>query len=490
MKKSPSACTHDLLQTVARAIDRYHMFTPGDAVLAGVSGGPDSVALLHILMRIAPRFSMSLGVAHLDHCLRGSESDRDARFVADLSHRLQLPFFSSRQDIVQYRRSWKLSTEEAARRARYAFFENIAVQHHFNKIALGHHADDNAELVLMYLLRGSGAAGLSGIPPVRDGRYVRPLIHLSRRRILDFLLENKIAYQTDSSNTDPRYARNRIRHHLIPMLQDDYNPNIVQTLNRTADIFRTEESWLESIADELFGRCLLRHAPGRLVLSVPELGKMPTAARRRVIRTAVFKIKGNLRRVGLVHVERLSTALLEDDSPAAGTFHLPGRIRVTRKGPELVIVRENTSLRQAAPGPAAPDFQYETAVSGRLNDPVELWIENIGCRLRFAALAAKDAGDWTGMPSDTAFFDMAKLRFPLMVRNVRKGDRFAPLGLGGTQKLKTFFINSKIPVGVRKRIPLLVSGSDIIWVAGHRISDVAKVSAASKNLLRVQLLLA
>ena len=314
MKKSPSACDHNLLQTVVRTIGRHGMFTPGDNILAGVSGGPDSVALVHILVRLAERFSLSIGIAHLNHCLRGRESDRDARFVAELAKRMRLPCYSARKDVERGRQARKLSPEEAARRARYEFFEETAARHRFDKIALGHHADDNAELVLMYLLRGSGPVGISGIPPMRDGRYVRPMMDLNRRRIIEFLSENSISYITDSSNTDTRYLRNRIRHQLIPLLRNDYNPDISGTLNRLADILRAEESWLAATVRELFDRCLLAEDPDRVILSVPELRKMAAAPRRRVIRMAILRVKGNLRRIGLVHVDRLAMEILDGGS--------------------------------------------------------------------------------------------------------------------------------------------------------------------------------
>lgn len=473
------------------------MFTPGDKVLAGVSGGPDSVALVHVLVRLAERFSLAIGIAHLNHCLRGGESDRDARFVAALAKQLGLPCYSIRKDVGRCRQAWKLSPEEAARRARYEFFEETAARQQFDKIALGHHADDNAELVLMYLLRGSGPVGISGIPPVRDGRYVRPMMDLSRRRIIEFLSQNSISYITDSSNTDTRYVRNRIRHQLIPLLRNDYNPDISRTLNRLAGILRAEEAWLAPTVRELFDRCLLAEGPNRVVLSVPELRKMTAAPRRRVIRAAILQVKGNLRRIGLDHVDRLALEILDGGGGAVRTAHLPDRIRATRTGPELCIVLENAPLRQTNAVPSAPLFHYQVAspmnsMDHPMNsmDHIDLWVEEIGRRLRFSVITAAETGDWAKAPPDTAFFDMSKIRFPLIVRSIRDGDRFTPLGLQGTQKLKAFFINNKVPIQARRRCPILVSREEIIWIAGHRIADSARVTASSKNLLRIQLLLA
>lgn len=484
MKRLPGGCGRDLLQTVLRTIRRHDLLAPGDAVLAGVSGGPDSVALLHLLLRLADRFPLTLGIAHLNHGLRGDASDRDARFVAELASALDLPLHADRRDVPRLRREWRLSTEEAARRARYEFFEETAVRHRYNKVALGHHADDNAELVLMNLLRGAGPVGLSGIPPAREGRYVRPLLDLNRPRLLRFLEENGIPWVTDASNADTAYTRNRIRQRLIPLLQREYNPDILPALNRLAGILRAEEAWLAPLVQELFDGCVLAEGADGVVLSVPGLRRLGEAPRRRVVRQAVLRVKGNLRRIGLQHVDRLALGLPEEASGSAETIHLPDRICAIRTSRELRILRMETPLRQAGPRPPSPAFAYP--VPG----PMELRIDEIGRRLRFSVVEASRARPWTDAGPDTAFLDMARLVFPLRVRNVREGDRFSPLGLQGTQKLKDFFINRKVPVGDRRRTPVVVSGDSIVWVAGHRIAESAKVTPSSEILLKVQLLLA
>ena len=484
MRKSPDGCGRDLLQAILRTIQRHNLFTPGDAVLAGVSGGPDSVALLHLLLRLAERFPLTLGIAHLNHGLRGDDSDRDARFVAELASTLNLPLHTDRRDVPHLRREWRLSTEEAARRARYEFFEETAVRHRFDKVALGHHADDNAELVLMNLLRGAGPLGLSGIPPAREGRYVRPLLDLNHAQILKFIKENNILYVTDASNADTAYTRNRIRQRLIPLLQREYNPDVLPALSRLAGIFRAEEAWLAPLVQDLFNGCVLTEGEDGVTLSVPELRRLAEAPRRRVVRQAILRVKGSLRRINLQHIDRLAMALPEEASGSAETIHLPDRICAIRTSRELRILRMETPLRQMGARVPSPAFSY--SVPG----PMELRIEEIGRRLRFSVVEASLACPWADADPDTAFLDMARLAFPLQVRNVREGDRFAPLGLQGTQKLKSFFINRKVPVGERKSTPVVVSGDAIVWVAGHRIAESAKITPSSEILLKVQLLLA
>jgi len=490
MKKSPFTYDHRLIQTVDKTIAQYGMLKPGDAVLVGVSGGPDSVALLYVLVRLAERWSFSIGVAHLNHGLRGDASDGDAQFVAELADTLHLPCHSARREVAAYRRIRKLSPEEAARNARYEFFEDTAVRHGYNKIALGHHADDSAELVLMYLLRGSGSAGITGIPPVRDGRYVRPMSKVSRKQLIAFLEKNGIGYRIDASNADLRFTRNRIRHRLIPVLRHDYNPRISQTLNRLADILRAEEKWLEPIIREMYERCRLKESEDHVVLSVPELEKIGLAPRRRIIRMAILGVKGDLRRIGLTHIDRLAVEIIEDASPRTRTIHLPDQIRVYRVEAELCIARESLPLRRMPLSPSPPAFNYQVPAAPNPQKPIELRIVEIDGRLRFSVVSANSAEDWGKACPAIAFFDMATIRFPLTVRNFKPGDRFTPLGCPGTQKLKAFFINNKIPVALRRRCPILLSEGKIIWVVGHRIAEDTKVTVSSKNLLKVQILFA
>ncbi len=334
-----------LLRTVRNTIARFGMFVPGDAVLIAVSGGPDSVTLAHVLHILAGEYSLRLAIAHLNHCLRNQESDRDAEFVTTFARRLDLPFYLERKDVRSFQRQYHLSPEEAARQVRYAFYEAVASQDGFNKIALGHHCDDNAELVLMNLLRGSGPLGLSGIAPVRNDKIVRPLIHLKRSEILDYASEKKIAYVTDTSNTDPAFRRNKIRHHLIPELKKSYNPAIVDTLNRLGAILRAEDNWFEEALGPVFKNCVLNRTSDTISLSAPEFNNLTRAAKRRIIRKAIFSVKQDLRRITLFHVDAVLELAKKD--PASGSLNLPGGIRVVKKAEvELVAIAPRIALFQ------------------------------------------------------------------------------------------------------------------------------------------------
>ncbi|MBW2335457.1 MAG: tRNA lysidine(34) synthetase TilS [Deltaproteobacteria bacterium] len=466
-----------LLRTVRNTIARFGMFVPGDAVLIAVSGGPDSVTLAHVLHTLAGEYSLRLAIAHLNHCLRNQESDRDAEFVTTFARRLDLPFYLERKDVRSFQRQYHLSPEEAARQVRYAFYEAVASQDGFNKIALGHHCDDNAELVLMNLLRGSGPLGLSGIAPVRNDKIVRPLIHLKRSEILDYASEKKIAYVTDTSNTDPAFRRNKIRHHLIPELKKSYNPAIVDTLNRLGAILRAEDNWFEEALGPVFKNCVLNRTSDTISLSAPEFNNLTRAAKRRIIRKAIFSVKQDLRRITLFHVDAVLELAKKD--PASGSLNLPGGIRVVKKSQALIFKKDYRRSQ-----PVRVDYQY--TITGEGITP----IKEVPAVLKLVEIEIDDVPDFKAAGKNRAFFDRDCLQFPLVVRNFRAGDRFSPLGLKGTQKVKKYFINHKVPASQRRKCPLLLSRDKIIWITGHRIDNHVKIGPQTRRVLMAELLLA
>ena len=474
-----------LLRIVEQTITDYEMFEPKDSVLVGVSGGPDSVALLQALITLTPKFDLRLGVAHLNHSLRLQESDNDARFVASLADKFDLPFYIQKVDVRKFQIDNKLSPEEAARRLRYNFYWETASKNGFNKIALGHHCDDNAELILMNLFRGSGPLGIAGIPPKRDEQIVRPLIRLKRSDIIEFLESKELKYVSDRSNLDPKYLRNRIRHHLIPLLQTSYNPKIIETLNRLASIISLEEKWLDDIIQPVFNTAVLTEQENNLGLSVPKLDGIHPAALRRVMRKAIQKIKGNLRRITYVHIDS-ATRLLEKE-PGNWSLDLPDRVRIRRRESVLFISKETKALRdlKLKSGPDEPlAFEYH------ITQPETIFVKEINAKIKFSEIRAAALPDFRRAGHQTGFFDMNRLSFPLVIRSFRPGDRFTPLGMRGTQKVKKFFINQKVPKDQRSKCPILLSQGKIIWVAGYRIDESVKVMPSTDKVLRVELLLA
>ncbi|MGD8549056.1 MAG: tRNA lysidine(34) synthetase TilS [Desulfobacterales bacterium] len=461
------------------------MLKPRDSVLIGVSGGPDSVALFHLLLTFSPRFSLRLGVAHLNHCLRQIDSDKDAEFVVSLADRFDVPCYVHKTNVRKYQLENKLSLEEAARRVRHSFLNKVAEENRFNKIALGHHFDDNAELVLMNLFRGSGPLGISGIPPVRDGKIIRPLIQSNRSDIIAYLDQNRLKYISDISNRDTSFLRNRIRHDLLPLLKTLYNPKISQSLNRLASIIRSEEEWIEDVIHPIFEKAALSIQDGQIVLSVSILNGLHVAAQRRVIRKAILKIKGDLRRIRLTHID--SAINLIEGGPDYGNIDLPDRIRIQRKVDVILFSRGKSTLRNMdVKSDRAEILPFEYPIE----KPESIFIKEINAHIKFTEMGIKDLPDLCGTGQHTGFFDRDALSFPLVLRNFRHGDRFTPLGMTGTQKIKKFFIDKKVPRKERTRCPILLCRGKIIWVAGYRIDESVKVKPSTKNVLKIELSLA
>lgn len=474
-----------IIQLVYQTIREHGLFEAGDSVLVGVSGGPDSVVLLHVLNELAPALSLRLGIAHLNHGLRRPASDREAKFVSSLAKRIQLPFYTEIADVLDYRRRYRMSLEEAARHMRYRFFSKIAEQNIFDRIATGHHQDDNAELVLMYMIRGSGPLGLSGIPPMRNGRIVRPLMGLTRSQIHDFVTEKKLDVVFDASNTDEGFIRNRVRNRLIPVIKESYNPRIIETLNRQACILRDEEKWIETVIEPMFRELTIEESDGGITISVHKTCALHIGAKRRVIRKAIHIVKGNLRRIGFPHVD--AVLRLMDRGPVYGSIDLPDRIRIRRCRDLLIISKEKIPLRHRTPhseGSQSLSFKYSVTIPG------PLYIQEINARLQITEIAGSDLSYFDPLNPAAAYFDRERLHFPLLIRNVLPGDRFTPLGMTGTQKVKTYFINNKVDRSLRANCPVLLSGDNIIWVVGHRIDDSVKVLPSTRNVLKMELFLA
>jgi tRNA(Ile)-lysidine synthase len=466
---------------VDEALTKHGLIAEGESVLIGVSGGPDSVALVHLLLDRAPARRLHLGVAHLNHQLREG-ADREEEFVRQLAADLGLPFHGQRADVRAWRARHRLSLEEAGRQVRYAFFEQMCTAKGYAKIALGHHADDNAETLLLHLLRGSGRLGLSGIPAIRAGITIRPLIFATRSDITEYLRTRGIPYVSDPSNTDDAFFRNRIRQRLIPDLERDYHPGLRAILSRTALILRAEEDWLDGLVAPMYASLLTADGQGRVGLAAPALGRLPLAAARRVVRKALSEVKHDLRRVTFAHVEQVLE--LARRTTDAGPLHLPGRVHVRRLGEVIVVSRAQEAGRRPLPDETPHDFEYRLAGCGSLK------ILETGDCIHLSEATVAAVPELAGRSPQTAFMDMAAVEFPVIVRNFRPGDRFSPLGMTGTQKLKKYFIDHKVGRSERRRCPLLISRGRILWVAGHRLDHRAGVSRQTRRVLRAELLLA
>jgi tRNA(Ile)-lysidine synthase len=471
-KKIGTKKDYGFLTAVDTTIRHYRMLDRGDTVLVGVSGGPDSVALLHTLVTLGPEWSLRLVIVHMNHQLRGATADHEAAFVGKLAAGLGIHCEIGSRNVAKYGAEHRLSLQEAARIVRYAFYDEVAAKYSANKIALGHHADDNAESILMHLVRGTGPLGLTGIPPVRHGRIIRPLIGLTRKEILAFLERAGFEYMKDRSNLDTKYLRTRTRHELLPYLKKHYNPSTVCALNRLASILRDEEDFWDQEVRRRLQDLVLDHTPDRLSLMARGLSDLHPALLRRLVRHALLSLKGELKRLGHVHVEAVAQ-LIAASSPS-GRLDLPQGVRVVRNREKICFL--------LGPPEERAKFEYHIPCIRTT------FIREIGTCLKLSVCDVSEVYRPENYPLTTALFDLAAVSFPLKVRNFEHGDRFRPLGMAGSQKVKTFFINNKVPRSKRLRCPIFLSEGKIIWVGGYRIGDSVKVTEKTRKVLKAELL--
>ncbi len=462
-----------LRRRLEEADRRYGLLSGGESVLVACSGGPDSVALLHLLWTLREERSLRLGVAHLHHGLRGAEADADAAYVAALAERLTLPLVTERADVPTLARQTRESCETAARRARYDFLERAASAGGWDRIALGHTASDRAESVLLNLLRGSGLHGLRGMPAVR-GRFLRPLLLAWRAETEAYCAHLQLHPRQDHTNLDPTHAaRNRIRQELLPLLREQYNPQVEAALVRLAQAVEDELEWTEPQAAHLVAAVLHERDPG-VTVELTALAEAPPGLRYRLWRAAWTRIAGvawDLSAADYHALDRLALC-----SPTGRHLDLPRDIRAEKGYNSVTLSRRH----DAAPVPG-PLPTYLLPVEGRRELP------EIGCTAVVERLTQRPTE--LGEARDCqVVMDAASVSLPLSVRAWQPGDRLIPLGMSGHRKVQDLLTDHKVPRGRRCRLPILVDArNQVLWVVGHALSDQVKVTAATSEYLRITL---
>jgi tRNA(Ile)-lysidine synthase len=452
-----------LLQRVVGTIERHRMFAPGQRLGIAVSGGVDSVCLLHLLQELAASWNLSLSVLHLDHQLRGDESKADSQFVQDLGDRLGLPVISRRATLPVAG-----NLEQAARRARLAFFAELIDAGAVERIALGHTRSDQAETVLFRFLRGAGTAGLAGIRPVTSTGIVRPLLDVTRAEVETFLRERGIGWREDSTNAGRRFARNRIRHELLPQLCFEWNPKIAHSLARTADWALAEEAYWQHEID-LIEPQLLRQQQDAVLLNASSASALPLATARRLVRRAIERVKGDLLGIDFRHIDGVLD--LARRASGAGRMQTPG----------LDICRSFDWVRLAPPEEISP-YSFEAAPPGIVSIPGA----NRALSLELIEKPETFKPNGCVYNGDMGWVDWARVSGSLEVRSWRPGDRYRPIGHSGVKTLKTLFQVARIPHWERSRWPLLVAGNSVLWTRGFGPAAEVAPGAASRTILTVR----
>jgi len=490
----------DVLSQIRRAIRQHHLLSHGETVIVGVSGGPDSLCLLHALLALRDEFGCDLHVAHLNHLLRGADADADAQFVSDLATRWQLPNTTGARDVTALAREHKLSIEEAARQARYAFLAEVAEAHHSNTIAVAHNADDQAESVLMHFLRGSGTAGLRGMLPksaLTEFRFqssdsqlpitnpqlnlIRPLLSVPRADVERYCREHDLQPRFDLSNLDTTFFRNRLRHELLPLLET-YNPNIREVLRRTAEVIAAEVEALRDVAENAWRAAIASESDGAITFNLNTWRGLPVAMQRATLREAIRRLRPSLRNVNFVHIEDAVLHLKVARTGARAT--LPQRLM-------LRVDYETFTIADAAREPDLPDWPLlpmrqasrDASLRLEINVPGITPLPDSDWLLEAIHLAAWDDGVFTNPDPWTAYLDADTAGPGLWVRARAPGDVFHPQGMPSPLRLRDWMTNTKIPRHVRDLLPLIVAKDHIAWVAGFRIGQPFLVTSNTQRVL-------
>lgn len=449
----------NIIQNIQQFIRKYRLLQRDDKIVAAVSGGVDSVVMLDVLMSLREQWNLSLVVAHVNHQLRGEEADCDEEFVKQLAKHYGVSCYAVRVGTAKEAERKKISIQETARNLRYDFFSKLRNELGFHKVTTAHNANDNAETVLLNLSRGAGVQGLAGIPVMReDMQVVRLLLSVTREEIETYARERGLSYRTDSSNAKTDYTRNFLRHSVVPLFTSNVNPNFVMTLNRTAELFRSLEQYLNNDAQQVISE-VAQKGNGEVVIDIPRLAAQPLFMQEYCL---LLLMREFVRHdVDFSSVKTMSH-LIEAETGSAYQF-AQGVVAIRDRAR---LVFRNDEVTQSFRYPIEPNQFYRFD------------------RFLFSSAAAESYQPVEN--GKVEFVDADRLGNSLVLRNWSEGDWFFPLGMKGRKKLSDFFVDAKIPIYEKQSIPVLESDGAIVWVCGKRIDDRFKVNKATKHILKLE----
>ncbi len=433
----------EIIEKIKQTVRKHSMVLDGDRILVSLSGGPDSVCLLYILNILRSPYNLSLHAVYVDHGLRPEETPSEIAFCESLCKELNVDLIVKKIDLASSPLTAELGRQGAARELRYQAVAEEADEAGADRIALGHHKNDQAETLLINLLRGSGVTGLGGMPPVIH-KVIRPLIDIEKKEIIEYLSSKNISYMTDSSNLKDDYLRNRVRSRIFPELEE-LNPGVIDTLSRTSDILREENDYLEAMVTKTMLRLFSRKTDSRVELFLAPMETMPVFLLRRVLRRAVDSAK-DLRSLSFRNIEDIIGLVKKGHS--GDRIYLPRDLRAIRDYAVLVITSDKPVRLK----------EYT------INEGDEIFIEEAKVLLKVSRTREPKKTNGTS----NAVFNLDKISLPLTVRARKDGDFFLPSGFGKRKKIQDFFVDKKIPRDERDAVPLICSQDDIIWVFGHR----------------------
>lgn len=446
-------------QKVIRFISENNLILSGDRILIGLSGGPDSVFLLHFLNKFQKKFRIEIGAAHVNHLLRGKESDRDELFCKTICREISIPFFSIRKKVKSYSLKHKISLEAAGRKIRYDFFEKISNQHRYNKIATAHNADDNTETVLLNLIKGAGLKGISGIP-IKRKNIIRPILALSKNEILNYLGNNLFEYRTDSSNLSNEYERNFLRNEIIPLIQKNINPAITNSVLNTSINLQRLNAGLSEISANLKSK--IKVIPG-VKVSIPvgfmvDENEFISSYLIKEIVDENFSVK--------FESNDIKKILLLVNKTSGKSEELSSKLVGYRERDKIIIKKKSADL---TPEKKIISVGDKIKINGRV----------------FSILKFKFEKVQLSSSKNIEYISADKLKDNFIIRNWRKGDKFYPIGMKGSKKVSDYLSDIKVNSFEKKDQLVLENDGKIVWIIGQRLDDRFKLKSNSKKVLKL-----
>lgn len=458
----------NIIKEFLRFIKENDLLQNGDGVVVGLSGGPDSVCLINLLYSVREELNLKLAACHINHMLRGEAADEDERFASELCQKLNIVFYSKKVDINKYSKKNRLSSEAAGREVRYEYFNEIMKKLNFNRIATAHNANDQAETILMRIMRGTGLEGLSGIPVKRDNIYIRPILFLKREEIEEYCEDININPRIDATNLERDYSRNKVRLDILPYMKNNFNSEIVDAINRMGMLLESDIKYISSKVEEVYNKLCIKEQNSLIIKS--EAFKYQATIINRIIRKAVKEVSGDSYDFEMKNIQDIITlANLETskrvDLPKGlyavnvyGDIYIKDREEtISEFASELVIQRDNLNGNMAAFG----------------NYVFEFNVVNLEEDIKY------------NQNSLIKYFDYSKISDNIVIRYRKNGDTIKPIGMNGNKKVKDVFIDMKIPKAERDLIPIVDFDEEIAWIVGIKVSEKFKIEKQTKDILRI-----
>ena len=455
-----------IFEKVLSTINKYELIKKGDKIVVGLSGGPDSVCLLHILSRMKDEWDLEIYAAHLNHQIRGIEAQKDAFYISKLCEEMGITFFIKSINVPEYCEKNGVSIEEGARQLRYEMFSEIKDKTKANKIAIGHNLNDQAETILMRIMRGTGLQGLKGIDYIRDGVIIRPILDIERKDIEEYCKHYKLNPRIDQSNLESIYTRNKIRLDLIPYMKDNFNSNVIESIVRMGNSLRSDNDYLENEALIKF-KDISKINSDSVELKINSYTNLHSAIKVRVLRNAIKQILGDTNFIDQRHIDDIIE--LEDESKIDKVINLPRGIFVYRKKDSIIITNKEIVIEEL-------EFCYNIPSNGFIK------IREIGVVIETQVMSI-DKYKRSKSDKSCKWFDFNKIEGGIVARNRRTGDKIKLSG--GSKKIKDLFIDIKIPKEDRSKVPIIADSQGILSVGNIRNRENYKIDSQTKEVLKV-----